>query len=51
MSQRSFANAEYALKKRTRRERLLDEIERLVPKARLHDAPAVLTAAMFMAVR
>jgi transposase, IS5 family len=36
MSQRSFASAEYALKKkRTRREAFLDEMERVVPWARL----------------
>jgi IS5 family transposase len=36
MSQRSFASAEYALKKkRTRRERFLAEMERVVPWARL----------------
>ena len=32
MSQRSFASAEYALKKkRTRREQFLEEMERIVP--------------------
>ena len=36
MSQRSFANAEFALKqKRTRREKFLAEMERVVPWARL----------------
>ena len=36
MSQRSFASAEYALKKkRTRREKFLDEMERIVPWMRL----------------
>jgi transposase, IS5 family len=36
MSQRSFASAEYAMKKkRTRREKFLDEMERIVPWARL----------------
>ena len=36
MNQRSFASAEYALKKkRTRRERFLEEMERIVPWARL----------------
>ncbi len=36
MSQRSFASAEYAMKKkRTRREAFLDEMERVVPWARL----------------
>jgi IS5 family transposase len=36
MSQRSFASAEYALKKkRTRREKFLGEMERIVPWARL----------------
>ncbi|MFT3718645.1 IS5 family transposase [Pseudorhodoferax sp.] len=41
MNQRSFASAEYALKKkRTRRERFLDEMERLVPWARLEAAIA-----------
>lgn len=36
MSQRSFASAEYAMKKkRTRRERFLGEMERIVPWARL----------------
>ena len=36
MSQRSFASAEYAMKKkRTRREKFLAEMERLVPWSRL----------------
>src|SRR5947208_14734080 len=36
MSQRSFASAEYAMKKkRTRREKFLAEMERIVPWARL----------------
>jgi IS5 family transposase len=36
MRQRSFASAEYAMKKkRTRREKFLDEMERIVPWARL----------------
>jgi len=35
MSQRSFASAEYAMKKRTRRERFLAEMERIVPWSRL----------------
>ena len=36
MSQRSFASAEYALKKkRTRREKFLGEMERIVPWSRL----------------
>src|SRR5450755_1776848 len=36
MSQRSFASAEYAMKKkRTRREKFLGEMERIVPWARL----------------
>ena len=36
MSPRSFASAEYALKKkRTRREKFLAEMERVVPWARL----------------
>ena len=36
MSQRSFAGAEYAMKKkRTRREKFLAEMERIVPWARL----------------
>ena len=36
MSQRGFASAEYALKKkRTRREKFLSEMERIVPWARL----------------
>ena len=36
MSQRSFASAEYALKKkRTRREKFLGEMERIVPWMRL----------------
>src|SRR6188768_4318997 len=36
MSQRSFASAEYAMKKkRTRREKFLAEMERVVPWARL----------------
>ena len=36
MSQRSFASAEYALKKkRTRREKFLAEMERVVPWSRL----------------
>jgi len=36
VSQRSFASAEYAMKKkRTRRERFLDEMERIVPWGRL----------------
>lgn len=41
MSQRSFASAEYALKKkRTRREEFLAEMERIVPWARLEAAIA-----------
>jgi IS5 family transposase len=36
MNQRSFASAEYAMKKkRTRREKFLDDMERVVPWARL----------------
>jgi IS5 family transposase len=36
MSQRSFASAEYAMKKKcTRRERFLADMERIVPWARL----------------
>jgi IS5 family transposase len=36
MSQRSFASAEYAMKrKQTRREKFLAEMERIVPWARL----------------
>jgi len=36
MSQRSFASSEYAMKKkRTRREKFLAEMERVVPWARL----------------
>ena len=35
MSQRSFASAEYAMKKRTRREKFLAEMERIVPWSRL----------------
>ena len=35
MSQRSFASAEYAMKKKTRREKFLGEMERIVPWARL----------------
>jgi IS5 family transposase len=36
MNQRSFASAEYALKKkRTRREKFLAEMERVVPWSRL----------------
>ena len=37
MSQRSFASAEFALKKkkRTRREKFLADMERVVPRARL----------------
>src|ERR1700704_1800879 len=36
MSQRSFASAEYAMKKkRTRREKFLGEMDRIVPWARL----------------
>lgn len=39
MSQRSFASAEYALKKkRTRREQFLAEMERIVPWSRLEAA-------------
>src|SRR5665213_481714 len=33
--ERSFASAEYAMKKRTRREKFLGEMERIVPWARL----------------
>lgn len=41
MSQRSFASAEYALKKkRTRREQFLAEMERIVPWGRLEAAIA-----------
>ena len=41
MSQRSFASAEYALKKkRTRREQFLAEMERIVPWSRLEAAIA-----------
>ena len=41
VSQRSFASAEYALKKkRTRREQFLEEMERIVPWARLEAAVA-----------
>jgi IS5 family transposase len=41
MSQRSFASAEYAMKnKRTRREKFLAEMERIVPWARLEAAIA-----------
>ena len=41
MSQRSFASAEHALKKkRTRREQFLEEMERIVPWARLEAAIA-----------
>ncbi len=36
MSQRSFASAEYEMKKkRTRREKFLAEMEHIVPRARL----------------
>ena len=36
MSQRSFASAEYAMKKkRTRREKFLGEMERIVPWVRI----------------
>ena len=41
MSQRSFASAEYALvKKRTRREKFLADMERIVPWSRLEAAIA-----------